>query len=103
MTLRVVPEGLIAAGAAVEALASRLAAAHAAAAPVVAVVIPPAADPVSLQAALVLSTHGIQHQAAAAGGVSELGRAGAGVAESAISFEAGDARAAVSYTAGLRS
>lgn len=33
MTLRVVPEGLVAASAAVEALTARLAAAHAAAAP----------------------------------------------------------------------
>ncbi|MCZ9335834.1 PE domain-containing protein, partial [Klebsiella pneumoniae] len=43
MTLRVVPEGLTAAGAAVEALTARMAAAHAAAAPVVTAVLPPAA------------------------------------------------------------
>lgn len=46
MTLRVVPEGLAAASAAVEALTARLAAAHASAAPVITAVVPPAADPV---------------------------------------------------------
>ena len=48
MALEVVPEGLAAASAAVEALTARLAAAHAAAAPLITAVIPPAADPVSL-------------------------------------------------------
>ncbi|MEZ0051895.1 hypothetical protein ABIA30_002907 [Mycobacterium sp. MAA66] len=97
MTLRVVPEGLTAAGAAVEALTARLAAAHAAAAPLVTAVIPPAADPVSLQTAAELSAHGGEHQAAAAQGVEELGRSGVGVAESGTSYAAGDAMAAGSY------
>jgi len=44
MTLRVVPEGLAAASSAVEGLTARLAAAHAAAAPLVGTVLPPAAD-----------------------------------------------------------
>jgi hypothetical protein len=46
MTVRVVPEGLAAACAGVEALTARLAAAHAGAVPLIAAVAPPAADPV---------------------------------------------------------
>ncbi len=97
MTLRVVPEGLTAAGAAVEALTARLAAAHAAAAPVVNAVLPPAADPVSLQTAAGFSAAGVEHSTVAALAVEELGRAGAGVAESVASYAAGDALAASSY------
>ncbi len=97
MTLRVVPEGLTAAGAAVEALTARLAAAHAAAAPVVNAVLPPAADPVSLQTAAGFSAAGVEHSTVAALAVEELGRAGAGVAESGASYAAGDALAASSY------
>lgn len=97
MTLRVVPEGLTAASAAVEALTARLAATHAAAAPVVTVVVPPAADAVSLQTAGGLSAHGNQHAAVAAQGVEELGRSGVGVGESAASYAGGDALAASSY------
>lgn len=55
MTLRVLPEGLAATSAAVEAVTAQLAAAHAVAAPVVSAVVPPAADPVSLGAAAVFS------------------------------------------------
>lgn len=101
MTLRVVPEGLTAAGAAVEALTARLAAAHAAAAPVVTAVLPPAADPVSLQSAVTLSAHGAEHEAVAAQGVTELGRSGAGVTEAAVSYAAGDAQAAAAYLTAL--
>ncbi|MBI3224134.1 MAG: PE family protein [Mycolicibacterium cosmeticum] len=97
MTLRVVPEGLTAAGAAVEALTARLAAAHAAAAPVVNAVLPPAADPVSLQTAAGFSAAGVEHSTVAALAVEELGRAGAGVAESGATYAAGDALAASSY------
>jgi hypothetical protein len=97
MTLRVVPEGLMAASAAVEALTARMAAAHAAAAPLVTAVIPPAADAVSLQTATGLSTHGSQHQAVATQGIEELGRSGVGVGESAASYTTGDAMAASSY------
>jgi hypothetical protein len=97
MSLRVVPEGLTGAGAAVEALTARLAAAHAAAAPLVTAVLPPAVDPVSLQTAIGFSTHGIEHAAVAAQGVEELGRSGAGVGESGASYAAGDAMAASSY------
>lgn len=97
MTLRVVPEGLTAAGAAVEALSARLAAAHAAAAPMTNAVLPPAADLVSLQTAAGFSAAGAEHSAVAALAVAELGRAGAGVAESGASYAAGDAAAASSY------
>ncbi|ODQ85867.1 PE family protein [Mycolicibacterium holsaticum] len=97
MTLRVVPEGLTAASAAVEGLTARLAAAHAAAAPLVTTVVPPAADAVSLQTAAGFSAHGVQHNTMAAQGLEELGRAGVGVGESAASYAAGDAMAASSY------
>ena len=97
MSLRVVPEGLTGAGAAVEALTARLAAAHAAAAPLVTAVLPPAVDPVSLQTAVGFSAHGAEHAAVAAQGVEELGRSGTGVGESGASYAAGDAMAASSY------
>ncbi|KWX21568.1 cell motility protein [Mycolicibacterium wolinskyi] len=97
MTLRILPEGLSAAGTAVEALTARLAAAHAAAAPMVSTVVPPAADAVSLQTATGFSAHGAQHSALAAHGVEELGRSGVGVAESGASYATGDAMAASSY------
>lgn len=97
MTLRVVPEGLTAAGSAVEALTARLAAAHTAAAPLISAVIPAAADPVSLQTALGFSAHGARHNALAALGVEELGRSGVGVGESGASYLTGDAQAAASY------
>ncbi|KUI16293.1 cell motility protein [Mycobacterium lehmannii] len=97
MTLRVVPEGLAAAASAVEALTARLAAAHAAAAPAVTAVIPPAVDAVSIQTAVSLSAHGAQHNSMAALGVEELGRSGLGVGQSGISYATGDAAAAASY------
>lgn len=97
MTLRVVPEGLTAASAAVEALTARMAAVHAAAAPLVNAVIPPAADPVSLQTAAGFSAHGAEHQTVAVQGVEELGRSGVGVGASAASYLSGDAMAASSY------
>ncbi|BBY95133.1 cell motility protein [Mycobacterium gallinarum] len=99
MTLRVVPEGLVAASAAVEALTARLAAAHAAAAPLITAVLPPAADAVSLQTAAGMSARGVQHNTMAALGVEELGRSGVGVGESGASYLSGDAMAAVSYLA----
>jgi PE family len=97
MTLRVVPEGLAAASASIEALTARLAAAHAGAAPLITAVVPPAADPVSLQSAAGFSVRGCQHAAAAAQGVEELGRSGVGVGESGASYAAGDAAAAATY------
>jgi hypothetical protein len=95
MTLRVVPEGLAAAHAGVEALTARLAAAHAGAVPLIAAVAPPAADPVSLQSAAGFSIRGSQHAAVAAQGAEELGRSGVGVGESGVSYASGDG--AVSY------
>src|ERR1700731_850509 len=94
MTLRVVPEGLAATSAAVEALTAQLAAAHAAVAPAITAVVPPAADPVSLQTAAGFSAQGQEHAAVAAQGVEELGRAGVGVGQAGASYLAGDALAA---------
>jgi hypothetical protein len=87
MTLRVVPEGLAATSAAVEALTARLAAAHAAAAPAITAVVPPAVDPVSLQTAVEFSAQGVE----------ELGRAGVGVGEAGASYLAGDTAAAATF------
>jgi hypothetical protein len=97
MTLRVVPEGLTAAGAAVEALTARLVAAHTAAAPLVTAVIPPAADAVSLSTAMGFNAHATAQQAVAAQGVEEVGRSGIGVGETGVSYVTGDASAASSY------
>jgi PE family len=97
MTLRVVPEGLAAAGAGVEALTARLAAAQAGAAPLITAVVPPAVDPVSLQTAAEFSVAGNRHAAVAAQGAEELGRSGVGVGEAGISYATGDAAAASSY------
>ncbi len=97
MALQVVPEGLAATAAAVEALTARLAAAHAAAATITTAVAPPAVDPVSLQNAGSFSLQGIAHHAVAAQGVEELGRAGVGVGESGVSYAVGEETAASSY------
>lgn len=97
MVLRVVPEGLAATSAAIEAITAQLAAAHAAAAPSVCVVVPPAADPVSLEAAAVFSARGSQHSAAAGKGVEVLARAGLGVSLAGVSYAVGDAAAAATY------
>lgn len=97
MNLNVVPEGLTATSAAVEALTARLAAAHAAAAPVIGAVVPPAADPVSLQTAAGFSARGVEHTTVASEAVEELGRAGMGVAESAASYTTGDLQAAANF------
>jgi hypothetical protein len=97
MTLNVVPEGLASTSAAVEALTARLAAAHGAAAPLITAVIPPAADPVSLQTAAGFSAQGAEHAAVATQGVEELGRSGLGVGESGTSYLSGDEQAASSY------
>ncbi|HET7741761.1 MAG TPA: PE family protein [Mycobacterium sp.] len=97
MTLRIVPEGLASTAVAVEALTARLTAAHAAAGPVITVVLPAAADPVSLQTAAVFSARGAEHTAMAGQGVQELGRSGHGVGESGTSYATGDAHAASTY------
>lgn len=97
VSLRVVPEGLSATSAAVEALTARLAAAEAGASPLISAVLPPAADPVSLQTAVGFSAHGAEHSVMGAQGVAELGRAGVGTGESAVSYATGDASAASSY------
>jgi hypothetical protein len=81
----------------VEALTARLAAAHAAAAPLITAVVPPAADPVSLQSAAEFSVRGGLHTAVAAQGAEELGRSGVGVGESGVSYASGDAAASSAY------
>jgi hypothetical protein len=97
MTLRVVPEGLAATSAAVDAITARLAAAHTAAAPTISMVAPPGADPVSVHSAAEFSGRGGQHTTAAAHGVAVLGRAGAGVGLAGMQYAAGDAAAAAAY------
>jgi hypothetical protein len=97
MTLKVVPEGLASASVAVEAITARLAAAHSGAAPLITAVVPPAADPVSLQTAVGFSAQGSEHATVAAQGVEELGRAGFGLGEAGATYAAGDAAAASSY------
>ncbi len=97
MTLRVVPEGLAGASAQVAALTARLAAANAAAAPMITAVLPPGADLVSLQTAAGFSAQGLEHTATATQGVTELGRSGAAVADSGTGYAATDAAAAQSY------
>ncbi len=59
--------------------------------------LPPAADPVSLQTAAGFSAAGNEHSAVAAQAVEELGRAGMGVAQSGASYATGDALAASTY------
>lgn len=97
MTLRLVPEGMASASAAIEALTARLAAAHAGATPLITAVGPPSADPVSLQTAAAFSIHGSEHAAVAGEGAAVLGRSGVGVGESGTSYATGDAAAASSY------
>lgn len=97
MTLRVVPEGLAATAAEVEALTARLAAAHTGAAAMTTAVVAPAVDPVSLQNAAALNAHAAQHNTMAVAGVANLGRAGLGVGQSGISYATGDAEAATVY------
>ena len=97
MTLRVVPEGLAATSAAVEALTAKLAAVHAGTIPLITAVVPPAADPVSLQTAAGFSAQGAEHAAIGTQGVEEIGRSGVGVGESGTSYVTGDAQAAHTY------
>jgi PE family len=97
MTLRVVSEGLADASAAIEALTARLAAANSGAAPLITTVVPPAADPVSLQNAAGFSVRGGVHSAAVAQGAEELGRAAVGVGDSGAGYVARDAAAAAAY------
>ena len=97
MTLHVFSEGLAGASAAIEALTARLAAANSIAAPLITTVVPPAADPVSLQNAAGFSVRGGEHSAAVSQGAEELGRAGVAVGDSGAGYAARDAAAASSY------
>ncbi|KJX74559.1 PE family protein [Mycobacterium lepromatosis] len=97
MTLHVVPERLAATSAAVAALTARLEAAHATAFPWIAAVVPPAADPVSMQTAAGFSAQGQEHAVVARQGVEELGSAGIGVKKAGIDYATSDAAAASTY------
>ncbi len=97
MTLQVVPEGLAAAAAQLEALTAQLAAAHSAAFPSITAVVAPAADPVSLESATAFSAHGSQHASVAGEAAEVLGRSGIGVGESGFRYAANDAAGAASY------
>lgn len=101
MILRVLPEGLIAASAEIEAITARLLAAHAAAAPAITAVVPPAVDPVSVQTAVELGLKADLHQSAAGDGAAELGRSAAGVADTATSYTEGDALGAAVFATEL--
>lgn len=101
MSFTVVPEGLVAASAAVEELAAQLAANQAAAAPVIGAVLPPAADPVSLDAAAGFSANGLERAGIGAEAAEELGRSGLGVSESAGSYALSDLNGAAVYWGGL--
>ena len=97
MTLQVVPEGLAAAAAQLEALTAQLAAVHGAAFPLITAVSAPAADPVSLESATAFSAHGSQHAAVATQAAEVLGRSGIGVGDAGIRYAVVDAAAAASY------
>ncbi|ERG69180.1 PE family protein [Segniliparus rugosus] len=99
MGLRVVPEGLEAVAATIEAVTAQLLAAQAQAGSVVSAIVPPAADPVSVEAAVGLAAHGAQQRAVEADGSQELGRSGLGVEQAAASYREGDALAVARYVA----
>lgn len=96
--LWVVPEGLAQTSAAVQGIVDQLIAAHAAAAPLITLVPPAGADPVSIATAAGFNAIGAEHVAVGAQGTEELGRAAIGVGESGISYAVGDAAAAANYT-----
>ncbi|EFV14688.1 PE family protein [Segniliparus rugosus] len=97
MILRTLPEGMAATSALMESITARLAAAHAAAAPIITAVVPPAIDVVSTSAATELSVHGAQRQISGATGVSALAASSLGVADSGLSYQEGDLAAAATY------
>ena len=97
MGLRVVPEGLEAVAATIGAVTAQLLAAQTQAGAVVAAIVPPAADPVSVEAAVCLAAHGAQQRAVEADGSQELGRSGVGVERAATSYREGDALAIARY------
>ena len=97
MILRTLPEGMAATSVLVESITARLAAAHAAAAPLITAVVPPAIDTVSIAAAAELSASGAQRQTSGATGVAELGGSSLAVADSGLSYQEGDLAAAATY------
>ncbi len=97
--LRVIPEGLAGASAAVAGLTARLAAAHAVAAPAITAVIPPTGGPGSVRNAGGVRAGGVEHSAMAPESSGGLGRSRVGVGEAGISYTVGDEAAAAGYGA----
>ncbi|OSC41056.1 PE family protein [Mycobacterium decipiens] len=97
MTLRLEPEGLAAAGAALAAVTTWLATGHVASLPVLTGAVSTAANPVLRGIATVLGAWDDERAAIATNAIEELGRSGVGVAESGVSYAVGDAVAASTY------
>lgn len=98
-SLDVTPEALLGASGQVEALTARMIAAHAAHAGVTMAILPPGSDATSVKIAAALIGHSAAHEASAAMGNEELLRSGLGVAESGVSYLAGEAQGATAYGA----
>lgn len=99
MELDVIPEVLDTASARVGTLTARLAGANLAHMAVAGVVLPPAADPVSLKTGVALSAESTAHEAMAMGSTEELARSAEGIAESSASYRAGEFIAAAANEA----
>ncbi|MCV7247080.1 PE family protein [Mycobacterium koreense] len=99
--LDVTPEALLAASAEVEALMARMTAVNAVQSAASAAILPPGSDPVSAKVAATLISHGAAHEVSAILGNEELLRSGLGVAESGVSYLAGDVQGVAAYGATL--
>ncbi|MEN4449104.1 MAG: PE family protein [Mycolicibacterium sp.] len=99
MILDVTPEVLASASAQVAALTGRLIATNAEHAVATSLILPPGSDLPSIKTSMSLIAQGAEHQVTAAMGNAELTSSSAGVAESAISYQIGDAEGAAIYTA----
>jgi len=99
MILDVTPEVLASASAQVAALTGRLIATNAEHAVATSLILPPGSDLPSIKTSMSLIAQGAEHQAAAAMGNAELASSSAGVAESGISYQIGEAEGVAIYTA----
>jgi PE family protein len=97
--LDVTPEVLSSASAQVAALTARLIGVNAAHAAATATILPPGSDIPSIKTAASLIAKGVSHEASAAMGNMELASSSAGVGESGISYQVGEAQAVAIYTA----
>jgi hypothetical protein len=93
MFLSADPAAIAAASAQVGALTARLGAAAAAAAPAQ-VIVPPAADPISLKTAVGFTGHAVAHHVMGGHNCVEFARSAEGLAESGASYARGDALSA---------